>query len=57
MAKYPIVPDEVAAADVSAFAFAFTDGSADVAAAHPVAPIAVRAMPPNSEVPLADHAI
>jgi len=50
-----VAPDE-AAADVSTFAFAFTDGSADVAAAHPVAPTAVLATAPDSLVPFAEYA-
>jgi len=57
IAKWVTVTPADAAAEVSAFALAFTDGSALVADAQPVAPIAVRAREPVSDVPFADHAM
>src|SRR5574338_518006 len=56
-AKWVRVAPLDAAADVSAVLFAFTLGVAAVAAAHPVAPIAVRAIAPDSEVPFAEYAM
>ena len=56
IAKCVIVPDPDAAADVNAVPFAFTDGSADVAAAHPVAPTLVRARIAASLVPFVEYA-
>jgi hypothetical protein len=56
-AKWVMVPEPVAAAVVSAEPFDFTDGDAAVAAAHPVAPIAVRAMTAASLVPFVEYAM
>jgi hypothetical protein len=56
-AKWVIVPAPDAAAVVSAIAFDFTEGDAAVAAAHPVAPIAVRAMIAASDVPFVEYAM
>ena len=50
-------PAAVAAAVVSGTPFDFTLGDAAVAAAHPVAPIAVRAMTAASDVPFVEYAM
>ena len=55
IAKWVTVPAPDAAADVSTFAFAFTDGFAVVAACHPVAPTGVRAKMVVSVDPFVDH--
>jgi hypothetical protein len=54
MAKWETVTVPDAAADVSAVALAFTEGSATVAAAQPVPPTDVRAREAVSEVPSAE---
>jgi hypothetical protein len=51
-----VAPDD-AVADVRAALLAFTLGVAAVAAAHPVAPIAVRANAPDSVVPFVEYAM
>jgi hypothetical protein len=53
-AKWVMVPEPDAAAEVRALPLALTLGDAAVAAAHPVAPIGVRATMPVSEVPLVE---
>ena len=54
--KWLTVPAAVAAADVTGPAFAFTDGSATVAAAQFAAPTGVRPSPDHSDVPFTLYA-